>query len=148
MQFPKCLRPLNMLAMTSFDVNTRAHTQMIDVTDRVEAALRASRVEEGVCVVFVPHTTAGVTIQENADPDVQHDLLSALAHAVPEELPGGGYRHGEGNSPSHLKTSLVGSSVTVVVQGGELVLGTWQGIYLCEFDGPRTRRVHVKIVRG
>jgi len=137
-----------MLAMTSFDVSTRAHTQMIDITDRVEAAVRTSRVEGGICIVFVPHTTAGVTIQENADPDVQHDLLAALAHAIPEKLPGDGYRHAEGNSPAHLKTSLVGSSVTVVVQGGELVLGTWQGIYLCEFDGPRTRRVLVKALRG
>jgi len=146
--FPKSARPLNMVSMISFDVSTRAHTQMIDITDRVQSLLQRSGVENGMCVVFVPHTTAGVTIQENADPDVQHDLLVALAHAVPDELPGGGYRHAEGNSPAHLKTSLVGSSVTVLVEGGELVLGTWQGIYLCEFDGPRTRRVQVKAVRG
>lgn len=141
-------RPLNMLPMTSFDVSTAAHAQLIDITDRVQALVHKSGVENGACVVFVPHTTAGVTIQENADPDVQRDLLAALAHAVPDALPGGGYRHGEGNSPAHLKTSLVGSSVTVLVEGGELVLGTWQGIYLCEFDGPRTRRVHVKALRG
>ncbi len=146
--FPICRRPLNMQPMTSFDVSTRTHTQMIDITDRVEAALRSSKVQDGLCVVFVPHTTAGITIQENADPDVQRDLLAALAHAVPEELPGGGYHHGERNSPAHVKSSLVGSSVSVLVQGGELVLGTWQGIYLCEFDGPRTRRVLVRVLRG
>ncbi|HEX9108133.1 MAG TPA: secondary thiamine-phosphate synthase enzyme YjbQ [Longimicrobiales bacterium] len=140
-------RPLNMLAMTSFDVSTRAHTQLIDITDRVQAVVHKIGIENGVCVVFVPHTTAGVTIQENADPDVQHDLLAALAHAVPDQLPGG-YRHGERNSPAHVKTSLVGSSATMLVEGGELVLGTWQGIYLCEFDGPRTRRVLVKALRG
>ncbi len=140
-------RPLNMLAMTSFDVSTRAHTQLIDITDRVQAVVRKSGIENGTCVVFVPHTTAGVTIQENSDPDVQHDLLAALAHAAPEQIPGG-YRHGEGNSSAHVKTSLVGSSATLLVEGGELVLGTWQGIYLCEFDGPRTRRVHVKALRG
>jgi secondary thiamine-phosphate synthase enzyme len=134
--------------MTAFEVSTRAHTQLVDITDRVRAALRASGVQDGLCVIFVPHTTAGVTIQENADPDVQRDLLAALALAVPDELPGDGYRHGEGNSPAHVKTTLVGSSATVLVEGGELVLGTWQGIYLCEFDGPRTRRVRVRAVRG
>ena len=87
-------------------------------------------------------------IQENADPDVQRDLLAALAHAAPDALPGGAYRHDEGNSPAHVKSSLVGCSVTVLVDGGELVLGTWQGIYLCEFDGPRTRRVLVRMLRG
>ncbi len=137
-----------MVWMTAFDVSTRAHTQMIDVTDRVQALVHKSGVANGTCVVFVPHTSAGVTIQENADPAVQHDLLAALAHAVPDELPGDGYRHGEGNSPAHVKTSLVGNSVTLLIEDGELVLGTWQGVYLCEFDGPRTRRVHVKAVRG
>lgn|SRR5512142_3000946 len=137
-----------MLPMIAFDVSTRARTQMIDITDRVQALLQRSGIENGMCVVFVPHTSAGVTIQENADPDVQHDMLAALAHAVPDQLPGGGYTHSEGNSPAHVKTSLVGSSVTVLVEGGELVLGTWQGIYLCEFDGPRTRRVQVKAFRG
>ncbi len=137
-----------MVSMTAFDVSTRAHTQMIDITDRVQAILHKSGIANGMCVIFVPHTSAGVTIQENADPDVQHDLLAALAHAVPDELPGSGYRHGEGNSPAHVKTSLVGNSVTVLIEDGELVLGTWQGIYLCEFDGPRTRRVQVKPVRG
>lgn len=131
----------------SFDVQTKEKAQLIDVTAKVEAMVRHSGVENGVAVVFVPHTTAGVTIQENADPDVQRDLLAALAHAAPEELPGG-YRHSEGNSPAHVKTTLVGSSASVLVEGGELVLGTWQGVYLCEFDGPRTRRVLVRVLRG
>jgi secondary thiamine-phosphate synthase enzyme len=136
-----------MLPMTSFDVSTRARAQLIDITERVQAILHKSGVENGICVVFVPHTTAGIMIQENADPDVQRDLLAVLAQLAPEELPGG-YRHDEGNSPAHMKTSLVGSSVTALIEGGELALGTWQGIFLCEFDGPRTRRVLVKVLRG
>ena len=132
----------------SFDVQTQEHAQLIDVTAKVEAAVRASGIDHGACVVFVPHTTAGVTIQENSDPDVQRDLLAALAFAAPDVLPGGGYKHDEGNSPAHVKSSLVGCSVTVLVDGGELALGTWQGIYLCEFDGPRTRRVQVRVLRG
>ncbi len=131
----------------SFDVQTKEKAQLIDVTARVEAMVRQSGIENGVAIVFVPHTTAGVTIQENADPDVQRDLLAALAHAAPDDLPGG-YRHSEGNSPAHVKTTLVGSSTSILVEGGELVLGTWQGVYLCEFDGPRTRRVLVRVLRG
>jgi secondary thiamine-phosphate synthase enzyme len=131
----------------SFDVQTQERAQLIDVTAKVEAMVRQSGVENGVAVVFVPHTTAGVTIQENADPDVQRDLLAALAHAVPEQHPAG-WRHSEGNSPAHVKTSMVGSSTSILVEGGELVLGTWQGVYLCEFDGPRTRRVLVRVLRG
>ncbi|HET6438020.1 MAG TPA: secondary thiamine-phosphate synthase enzyme YjbQ [Anaeromyxobacter sp.] len=133
--------------ISGFEVHTRAQAQMVDVTEEVRRALRAAKATDGMCVVFVPHTTAGVTIQENADPDVQRDLLAALSRAVPDEPPGG-YRHGEGNSPAHVKASLVGSSATVLVEGGEPVLGTWQGIYLCEFDGPRTRRVQVRFLRG
>jgi len=132
----------------SFDVHTKEGTQLIDVTAKVEALVRSSGVADGACVVFVPHTTAGVTIQENADPNVQRDLLAVLAHAAPDALPGVEYKHDEGNSPAHVKSSLVGCSVTVLVDGGELVLGTWQGIYLCEFDGPRTRRVLVRMLRG
>jgi len=133
--------------MVSFDVTTRSPTEMVDVTDRVQAAVRTSGVENGICLVFVPHTTAGLTVQENSDPDVQKDLLAALAHAAQEGLPSG-YRHAEGNGPAHVKTSLVGNSTTILIDGGELVLGVWQGIYLCEFDGPRTRRVLVKAIRG
>ena len=131
-----------------FEVSTRSRVQMVDVTAQVQAALRASGVAEGLCVIFVPHTTAAVTIQENADPDVQRDLVAALARAVPDELPGAGYQHAEGNSSAHVKASLLGNSVTVPVEGGELALGTWQGIYLFELDGPRTRQVRVQAVRG
>ncbi len=131
----------------SFDVQTQEKNQLIDVTAKVEALVRQSGIENGVAVVFVPHTTAGLTIQENADPDVQRDLLVALAHAAPDDL-AAGWRHSEGNSPAHVKTTLVGSSTTILVEGAELVLGTWQGVYLCEFDGPRTRRVLVRVLRG
>jgi secondary thiamine-phosphate synthase enzyme len=136
------------MSVATFDVPTRSRVQLVDVTTEVRAAVRATGVGEGLCVVFVPHTTAGVTIQENADPDVQRDVIQALAHAVPDELPGAGYRHAEGNSSAHVKASLVGSSATLLVEGGELLLGTWQGVYLCEFDGPRTRRVQVKVTKG
>jgi secondary thiamine-phosphate synthase enzyme len=136
------------MSVATFDVPTRARVQLVDVTAEVRAVVRASGVAEGSCVVFVPHTTAGVTIQENADPDVQRDLLQALARAVPDELPGAGYRHAEGNSAAHVKTSMMGNSATVLVEGSDLVLGTWQGVFLCEFDGPRTRRVQVKVSAG
>src|SRR5512141_803295 len=134
------------MLLPSLEVPTRAAHDLVELTAEVRAALRAAQVRDGLLVVYVPHTTAGVTIQENADPDVQRDLLLALAHAVPDALPGAGYRHAEGNSPAHVKASLLGSSATVLVEGGDLLLGTWQGIYLCEFDGPRTRRVQVKVV--
>jgi len=107
--------------------------------------VRESKVAAGLCVVYVPHTTAGVTINENADPSVRRDMLMALARAVPDSLP---YTHGEGNAPAHVKASLVGSSVSVVIQDGRLRLGTWQGIFLCEFDGPRERHVLVKTLSG
>jgi secondary thiamine-phosphate synthase enzyme len=119
---------------------------MVDVTAQVRAALRAAAARGGVLVVFVPHTTAGVTIQENADPDVQRDLLLALENAVPARPARGTFHHAEGNSDAHVKASLVGSSATVIVDGGDLVLGTWQGIFLCEFDGPRTRTVELKLI--
>ena len=106
-----------------------------------EASIRS-----GSVVVYVPHTTAGVTINENADPDVVHDMLLTLKRLVPKDSPG--YRHGEGNSDSHVKASMMGSSCQVLVEQGRLVLGTWQGVYLCEFDGPRTRSVHVQVLRG
>src|SRR3954469_24592492 len=117
---------------------------MIDLTDLVERAVRQKRVTDGFVIVYVPHTTAGVTIQENADPDVQHDLLDKLGRLAPqnEEF----YQHAEGNSDAHLKTVMTGNSVTVLVENGRLVLGRWQAIYFMEFDGPRERRVMVKIV--
>lgn len=124
------------------EVRTRAHGELQDITSQVERAVSESGAQEGVCHLFVPHTTAGLTLNENWDPDVRGDLVRALAEMVPD-LP---YRHGEGNSPAHLMSTLVGASETLLVSKGRLVLGSWQGIYLAEFDGPRRRRVLVKIV--
>jgi secondary thiamine-phosphate synthase enzyme len=136
------------MMLPPLDVATRASAELVDITDRVRAAVRAARVQAGVVIVYVPHTTAGVTIQENADPDVRTDFLLALENAVPARPVRGTYRHAEGNSDAHVKASLVGSSASVVIDGGDLVLGTWQGVYLCEFDGPRTRKVLLKIIEG
>jgi secondary thiamine-phosphate synthase enzyme len=127
-------------------VRTPAAHALVDVTAEVRAAVRAAGARGGVLVVFVPHTTAGVTVQENADPDVQRDLLLALENAVPARPARGTYHHAEGNSDAHVKAALVGSSATVIVDHGDLVLGTWQAIYLCEFDGPRERRIELKLV--
>lgn len=135
------------MRLAPLQIHTRAAHELVDVTAAVRAALRAAGAGDGVLVVFVPHTTAGVTIQENADPDVQRDLLLALETAVPARPARGTYHHAEGNSAAHVKASLVGSSATVVVEWGEPVLGTWQAIYLCEFDGPRTRTVELKLIR-
>ena len=128
----------------NFRVETHAQSEMVEVTDRVAKFVRRADVRDGVCWVFVPHTTAGVTIQENADPDVKHDLLAKLDRLIPRREDY--YRHAEGNSDSHLKTSFVGSSQVVFVRSGRLELGRWQGVYLCEFDGPRTRTVMLKAV--
>ena len=126
-------------------VRTTSRSQMIDVTGQVEQLVRVNRVDDGMAIVFVPHTTAAVTINENADPDVKSDMLRKLETLVPRNE--SYYQHGEGNSDSHVKTSLVGNSVIVLVENGKLVLGRWQGIYFCEFDGPRQRQMHVKLVR-
>lgn len=131
--------------MKTLDIRTNAREEMVDMTPKIEALVAASGIDNGLCAVFVPHTTAGVTINENADPDVREDILAALRRAVPDGLP---YRHGEGNAPAHVKASLVGSSVTVIVEGGRLRLGTWQGVQLCEFDGPRARKVWIEIIKG
>jgi secondary thiamine-phosphate synthase enzyme len=115
---------------------------MIDITDRIRALLKESRIRSGICNVFVPHTTAAVTINENADPDVPRDILSELDKIVPHN---DHYRHVEGNSAAHIKASIVGASETLLIENGDLVLGTWQSIFFCEFDGPRTRRVIVRL---
>jgi secondary thiamine-phosphate synthase enzyme len=124
-------------------VLTRSRCQLVDITSAVRRAVRELGLKDGVATVFVPHTTAGITIQENADPDVVSDLLMELERIVPFE---DGYQHSEGNSAAHIKSSLMGSSVQVLVEGGELLFGTWQGIYFCEFDGPRHRKVWLKVV--
>ena len=127
--------------MQQFSLNTPAEG-FIDITGQVRKIVASGNVQNGLCQIFVPHTTAGVTINENADPDVVTDMLAALGKMVPE-LP---YRHSEGNSPAHVKSSLVGCSIMVPISEGRLCLGTWQGIYFCEFDGPRTRKVWVQLV--
>jgi len=126
-------------------VKTPAHSAMVDITPSVSAKVRESGVQEGCCIVYVPHTTAGITINEGADPDVVVDILAALDKLVPWK---GAWRHSEGNSAAHVKTALMGGSVHVIIEGGQLVLGTWERIFFCEFDGPRTRKVHIKIVNG
>ncbi|ERM92003.1 hypothetical protein O163_07515 [Caldanaerobacter subterraneus subsp. yonseiensis KB-1] len=128
--------------MKSIYINTPVREVMVDITREVEEEVKKSGIKEGICVVFVPHTTAGITINENADPTVKEDILSALDKIIPNIS----FKHLEGNSDAHIKASLVGSSVTVLIENGELVLGTWQGIYFCEFDGPRKRKVYIKII--
>ena len=128
-----------------YRVSTRSRNEMIDVTGQVAAAVREAGIKDGDVIVFCPHTTAAITINENADPDVVHDVLLALDEMVPRS--NRGFRHSEGNSDAHTKSSLVGCSEQVLVKDGVLVLGTWQAIYFCEFDGPRSRRVIVQ-VRG
>lgn len=127
--------------MQQFSLNTPAEG-FIDITGQVRKIVASGNVQNGLCQIFVPHTTAGVTISENADPDVVTDMLAALGKMVPDLH----YRHSEGNSPAHVKSSLVGCSITVPISEGRLCLGTWQGIYFCEFDGPRTRKVWVQLV--
>jgi secondary thiamine-phosphate synthase enzyme len=124
-------------------VRTERRTQLLDVTAAVAKMVADSGVHSGVCYVYVPHTTAGVVINENADPDVAADIESALERMVPRDS---GYRHAEGNADAHIKTSLVGTSATIFISNGQLELGRWQGIFFCEFDGPRTRRLRVKIL--
>lgn len=127
---------------TSFRVQTARRAQLLDVTARVAEVVERSGVADGVCHVFVPHTTAGVTINEGADPDVARDIEAQLGRVVPKDAD---YRHGEGNSDSHIKTLLAGPSASAPVRGGKLSLGTWQAIFLCEWDGPRTRTVEVAV---
>ncbi|HEV3118623.1 MAG TPA: secondary thiamine-phosphate synthase enzyme YjbQ [Gemmataceae bacterium] len=130
--------------METLSIQTRQRNEFVDITGRVSEVLRSNTVQQGICVVYCPHTTAAVTINENADPDVVHDMLLWLARNIPQQQ--AGFRHGEGNSDSHIKSSLVGASATLLVDKGELVLGRWQGVYFCEFDGPRNRQVFVQIL--
>jgi len=130
--------------MHTFNVHTTRREEMIEITDEVRRHLKQSGAVDGVCVLYVRHTTAGLTVNENADPDVTHDMLLYLNQHIPQHHPG--FRHAEGNSDAHLKASFFGSSVTVPFQAGELLLGRWQGIYLCEFDGGREREVVLVVV--
>ena len=129
---------------TEICVKSRSRSEMIDITSSVQEEITQSGVKEGLCVVYVPHTTAGVTINECADPSVCDDIINKLNRLIPQ---GEGYRHIEGNSDSHIKTLLTGSSVSVIIENSNLVLGTWQKIFFCEFDGPRSRNIKIKIIQ-
>ena len=129
--------------MITLSVQTNAQSELVDITHQVQQALQKSGIEEGVCALFVPHTTAGLTLNENWDPAVKGDMLLTLGEIAPADRR---HRHGEGNSPAHIKASLMGNHATVIVADSQLQLGTWQGIYLAEFDGPRRRRVWVQLM--
>ncbi len=126
----------------TLQVKTSSRTDMTDITPMVQEEVSNRGVQDGICIVYVPHTTAGITINEGADPAVCQDIMAKLNEMVPRDA---GYRHREGNSDSHIKASLMGSSVSLLVEKGRLVLGTWQKVYFCEFDGPRSRKVYVKV---
>lgn len=125
-------------------VKTRERTGLVDITSEINQLVRKSGVDQGLCMLYVPHTTAAVTINESADPTVKSDILKVLNQVIPWDAD---YRHLEGNSAAHIKTTLVGSSELIAIEGRKLVLGTWQGIFFCEFDGPRSRKLHVRIVK-
>jgi len=131
--------------MNSIAINTSKRTEFVDITPRIEKFVKESKIKDGLCVVFCPHTTAGLTINENADPSVRKDIINHLEELVPEDK---GYSHSEGNSDSHIKSSLLGSSLNIIIENNSLALGTWQGIYFCEFDGPRQRNVYIKIIKN
>jgi secondary thiamine-phosphate synthase enzyme len=126
-------------------VKTHSQTEMVLVHSEIEAIIRESGIQEGICVLWVPHTTAGITINENADPSVVRDILYELNKVIPLR---DNYHHAEGNSAAHIKSSLFGPSLTLLINGGQLVMGTWQSVYFCEFDGPRQRRLMVKVMEG
>ncbi len=127
----------------SITLKTHSRIEMVDITSSVQREVSRSGAQDGICIVYVPHTTAGVTINEGADPDVCEDIESKLSELVPSVR---SYRHTEGNADSHIKASLIGSSVSVIIENGSLVLGTWQKIFFCEFDGPRSRKLFMKVI--
>lgn len=129
--------------MDKISISTNNRIELVDITDKIQWMVSKSKVKSGVCFVFCPHTTAGLTINENADPSVRRDIINALNKLVP---PGAGYSHSEGNADSHIKSSMFGSSLTIFIEDSRLVFGNWQGIYFCEGDGPRSREVWVKIL--
>ena len=129
--------------MKEISIQTNSRVEMIDITAAVQKIVSGEKIEKGICLVYTPHTTAAVTINENADPDVPRDIIAALEKAVPFSA---NYRHAEGNSAAHVKSSLVGASELVIIENGCLVLGTWQSIFFCEFDGPRSRKVLISII--
>ncbi len=131
--------------MEILHLHTRLHSEIVDITESVQEIVYKSGVKNGICIVYVPHTTAAVTINENADPSVKSDILSALNKIVPWNW---GYTHLEGNAAAHIKAAIIGSDRTIFIKNGRLVLGTWQGVYFCEFDGPRQRSVYVKVIQS
>ena len=126
-----------------FTVKSGKQTELIDITAKIQDAVLSADIGQGLCMLYVPHTTAAITINESADPSVKEDILMIIDKIIPWKA---GYRHLEGNSPAHIKSTLVGSSELIAIENGRLVLGTWQGIFFCEFDGPRTRKVHVHLI--
>jgi secondary thiamine-phosphate synthase enzyme len=130
-------------SLSSFTLRTNAQDEWLNITGEVQRIVAASKIKEGICVVFVPHTTAALTVNENADPDVPRDVLLALDRISPDRRE---FRHTEGNSAAHTKTSLIGPSITLIVSEGRLLLGVWQGVWFNEYDGPRTRKVHVRVL--
>jgi secondary thiamine-phosphate synthase enzyme len=126
-------------------VKSKTQTELIDITPKIQNIIVSADIGEGVCMLYVPHTTAAITINESADPSVKNDILMILNEVIPWKA---AYRHLEGNSPAHIKSTLVGPSELIAIENGRLVLGTWQGIFFCEFDGPRTRKVHVRLLEG
>lgn len=131
--------------MNPIKIKTGQKEELLDITPIIKEAVKSSGIKDGFCIIYVPHTTAGVTINENADPSVKEDMIGTLRKIVPDSLT---YTHAEGNSPAHIKASLIGSSVEILIENRTLVLGTWQGIFLCEFDGPRQRQIYLKIFNG
>jgi len=127
-----------------FPLHTKKENHMYDITDKVKSAISKSKVEKGWCFIFSPHTTAGITINENADPDVIHDFLLGMDKAYPDRAE---FKHGEGNSAAHLKTSALGGGETLIIESGKPILGQWQGVYFCEFDGPRDRTFYVRVYK-
>ena len=130
--------------MERISIRTNSRVDLIDITDKIQAVVSKSKLKNGVCLVFCPHTTAGLTINENADPSVRRDIINALNKLLPANA---GYAHSEGNADSHIKSSLFGAVLTIFIEDSQLALGTWQGIYFCECDGPRSREVWIKIIK-
>ncbi len=126
-------------------VKSKTRTELIDITSQIQKAVKSSSVSEGICMLYVPHTTAAITINESADPSVASDIMMVLNEVIPWKAD---YRHLEGNSPAHIKSTLVGASEVIAIENNSLILGTWQGIFFCEFDGPRTRKVHMRLLKG
>lgn len=131
--------------MAVLEIQTQASDEFVDLTSRVKAAVQQSGIPRGMVVLYCPHTTAGLMIQENTDPALKEDIIAALERAVPRDRP---YKHGEGNAHAHVKAALIGTSCQIPIEGGRLLLGRWQGIYFVEFDGPRRRTIHVQVIAG